>query len=201
MAAKKELTEGEKIVLLYTKIEQCANDIGHQGEDGTNTGGGGFSFTSNKQMMASVRMAWLKHKISVVCDVDSHSEKVVAAGNKSITRSTVNMIITVTCLETGYQIKSTFAGSEQCYQGKSFQKAITSAFKYWIFKNFKVSSKEEKDPDADMTEDINQTEVAIYDIQNAKSIDELKMLHSKHGHLGVAVKSELTNRKKQLTNV
>lgn len=202
MPTKKELTEQQLNAMLHTKIEECAMAIGHQDKQGHNSHSN-YNFTSNEQMMAAVRAAWPNHGISVVCDVCSFSEREFDNGRgKIVIRSTVELCITITDLETGHQIQSKFVGSENCTQGKSMQKAITSGFKYWIFKNFKVSSQMEVDPDGknEEIEPEDPTATAIYELENAKDLNTLKGLWTKYQKLGPAVLEAKEKRKKQLSN-
>jgi hypothetical protein len=76
-------------------------------------------------------------------------------------RTNVKMAIDVIDTETGYCMPYYFTGSDQDTGGKSEQQAITQCFKYFLFKLFKISTKDDQDGDSKTQEITNQKPQAV----------------------------------------
>jgi len=133
---------------LSAKIEKLAYDIGAMQKDGRNKFSA-YDYISNEQLTTVLRERLHGAGIGIVADVIDHEEREsVNEKGKQVIRTIVRMSFEITDLETGYREMHTFAGAEQDTGGKSFQQAITQCTKYFHFKLLKITSMEEKDPDA-----------------------------------------------------
>jgi hypothetical protein len=137
---------------LGSKIEGMAKDIGALAKDGTNTFSN-YSYISNEQLITSIREKALEHQLSIISEVLKYEEREsVNDKGKQVIRSIVSMEFELTDLETGYSESRSFVGAEQDTGGKSMQQAITQCSKYFYLKLFKVTSRDEQDPDANTNE-------------------------------------------------
>jgi len=148
MAGKAEKTEAELRAALGIKIELMAKDIGTLAKDGRNDFTK-YDYISNDQLTASLRQKLGDHLLSITSDVIDYEEREsVDAKGKQVIRSIVKMAFEITDLETGHREIRQFVGAEQDTGGKSFQQAVTQCSKYFYFKLFKVTSRDESDPDS-----------------------------------------------------
>ena len=137
---------------LSAKIEKLAHDIGAMQKDGRNQFSA-YDYISNEQLTTVLRERLHGAGIGITSDVIDHEEREsVNDKGKQVIRTIVRMSFEITDLETGYREMHTFAGAEQDTGGKSFQQAITQCSKYFHFKLLKITSMEEKDPDANRQE-------------------------------------------------
>ena len=137
---------------LSAKIEKLAHDIGAMQKDGRNKFSA-YDYISNEQLTTVLRERLHGAGIGIVADVIDHEEREsVNEKGKQVIRTIVRMSFEITDLETGYREMHTFAGAEQDTGGKSFQQAITQCAKYFHFKLLKITSMEERDPDAHTNE-------------------------------------------------
>ena len=144
---KTEKTEMEYRAALGIKIEAMAKGIGALAKDGTNTFSN-YSYISNEQLVAAMRQKLGEHMLSISTDVLDYEEREsIDAKGKQVIRTIVKMSFQIVDLETGYMELRQFMGAEQDSGGKSFSQAITQCTKYFYFKLFKVTSKDEQDPD------------------------------------------------------
>jgi hypothetical protein len=133
---------------LNRKIQECARAIGKIDKDGTNKFSN-YQYITNDQMVTSLRSHLLDCGLSIVPSVISFDERDWTDNKgKLVIRSTVNMAFQITDLDTGFSIMESFVGAEQDNGGKSLQQAITQCTKYFYFKLFNVTSKDEIDGDA-----------------------------------------------------
>lgn len=133
---------------LSAKIEKLAYDIGAMQKDGRNKFSS-YDYISNEQLTTVLRERLHGAGVGIISDVIDHDE--IESTNdkgKQVVRTRVRMSFELTDLDTGYREMHTFAGAEQDTGGKSFQQAITQCCKYFHFKLLKITSMEEKDPDA-----------------------------------------------------
>lgn len=144
--------EMELRMKLATKVETMAQAIGALAKDGENTHSK-FSFISNEQAITAIRNFGLENKLSVSpLDVVEYEERESSSsGGKQVIRSIVKMSFDLVDLETGYSEVRYFVGADQDTGGKSMAQAITACSKYFLFKLFKITSKDEQDPDANTT--------------------------------------------------
>jgi len=155
MATQKTEQEQERELKmkLSTKVETMAQAIGALAKDGENTHSK-FNFISNEQAITAIRNFGLDNKLSVSpLDVVEYEERESTTGNgKQVIRSIVKMSFDLVDLETGYSEIRYFVGADQDTGGKSMAQAITACSKYFLFKLFKITSKDEQDPDAKTTD-------------------------------------------------
>jgi hypothetical protein len=145
-----EILQGDSLIKFGEKIETISQEIGALKPDGKNTFSN-YEYISSDQMIAKLRDVLLKNKLSILPEVVESIEKVTSNG-KVWVRTTVKMEFTIIDLETGYFKIMRFQGADQDTGGKSFGQAVTECTKRFYFKLFKVSSKEEVDPDSKTTE-------------------------------------------------
>ena len=114
-------------------------------------------YITHEAVTTAIRPLLRTNQLSLVFEVDDYTERdYVDAKGKTVIRSIVKIGVVLTDTETGHQERLQFFGAEQDSGGKSRQQAITQATKYCMFKLFKITSKEEKDPDSKTT-DVTKT--------------------------------------------
>lgn len=146
----------EQFKQIGIKIENVSTAIGTMARDGQNTHSN-YSFTSNEKLMSAIRKHLPEQKLSVVSSVIDASEREFESGTgKTTIRSMVTMEFKVIDLETGFHLTERFVGADSDTGGKSMQQAITQCSKYFYFKLFKISSKDESDGDAATIETSNR---------------------------------------------
>lgn len=139
--------QAEALRAIGLKIETLAQKIGSIPKDGHNDFQN-FDFISSEAMVSALRKELLPHNLSIVSSVSQYEEREsINDKGKQVIRSIVMMDFKIIDLETGFQMIEQFVGSEQDTGGKSMQQAITQCTKYFYFKLFKVSSKDEVDGD------------------------------------------------------
>lgn len=137
----------EKMAALCRKIEIMSMQIGTMKHDGTNQHSR-YSYTSNESMMSAIRSNLSSNGLSIIPSVvDVNETEFKNANGKLTIRSIVTMRFEIVDTETGYSITEQFVGAENDTGGKSLQQAVTQCNKYFLFKLFKVSSKDETDGD------------------------------------------------------
>ena len=139
------------VMKLGEKIEQLSIAIGAMQKDGTNTFSQ-YKYISSEQMVTSLRTKCLANKVSILPSVSSYTEREFQSDKgKTSIRTTVMMDFKLIDLETGYFETLPFVGSEQDNGGKSMQQAITQCCKYFYFKLFNVTSRDDIDGDGKTT--------------------------------------------------
>jgi hypothetical protein len=139
--------QAEALRAIGLKIETLSQKIGSISKDGHNEFQN-FDFISSEAMVRELRKELLSHHLSIVPSVSQYEEREsINDKGKQVIRSIVMMDFKIIDLETGFQMIEQFVGSEQDTGGKSMQQAITQCTKYFYFKLFKVSSKDEVDGD------------------------------------------------------
>ena len=144
-----------------TKIALMIAEFGAVAKDGRNEHSR-FDFISYEQLNAIVRPLMAKHNIIIVPNITDYDEvfsKVVnrtwdtkkndyVETEKELVRTRLKGTVKVICGETGDVVEFGMVGGDQDYGGKSMSKAVTEFDKRALFKLFKVSSKQDVDPDS-----------------------------------------------------
>ena len=142
----------EQFKKIGIKIESVSVAIGTMARDGQNTHSN-YSFTSNEKVMAAIRKHLPEQQLSIVSSVIDATEREFESGTgKTTIRSMVTMEFKIIDLETGFHLTERFVGADSDTGGKSMQQAITQCSKYFYFKLFKISSKDESDGDQSTVE-------------------------------------------------
>jgi len=133
---------------LHSKITQITAAIGKVDQDGKNTFSN-YTYISSDQLMAALRGKLAEFHVNVAQEIIEHETKEFRGKeNKMTFRTRVKIAFEVVDTETGYSEFYDWYGVDQDTGGKDYQQAVTSCVKYFMFKLFKVSSKEETDPDS-----------------------------------------------------
>lgn len=136
---------------LGIKIELISTEIGALKEDEKNQHSN-YSYISYQQMDAKLRTLLSKHKLSIIPEITSQKEEVYTVKEKQVIRTSVEGSFLIIDLDTGFSMTRHWVGTDQDYGGKSAGQSITEFCKRFYFKLFKVSSKEDLDPDSKTTE-------------------------------------------------
>jgi len=153
---------------LAKKILTISKALGAVQQDGQNTTGQGYKFISYEQADAHLRTLEEKYGVQIVPEIIAHNEEeyltaekpayktqykeVPAQPAKVGIRTTLDCIMHIIDAETGFQIDSRWCGADQDVGGKSFSQAITECCKRFKLKLYKISSKDDVDPDSKTTE-------------------------------------------------
>jgi hypothetical protein len=146
---------------VVTKIALMIAEFGAVAKDGRNEHSK-FDFISYEQLNAIVRPLMAKHNLIIVPNITDYDEvfsKVVnrtwdtkkndyVETEKELVRTRLKGTVKVVCGETGDVVEFGMVGGDQDYGGKSMSKAVTEFDKRALFKLFKVSSKQDVDPDS-----------------------------------------------------
>jgi hypothetical protein len=152
--------DAENLAKLCLKIEEISKEIGALKEDEKNVHSN-YSYISYQQMDAKLRTMLSEKKLSIIPQIVKQHDEIStfidkdSKGNekqRQIIRTTVEGDFKIVDLETGYHIVRHWIGVDQDYGGKSGGQAITEFCKRFYFKLFKISSKEDIDPDSKTTE-------------------------------------------------
>jgi len=137
---------------LALKLAKITAELGGIAKDGRNEHQK-FDFISYEHLYAAVRPLLSREKVAIIPSVESVSEERYETNNGgSGWRTTVTMNETIIDADSGDTMTVKAMGSANDTGDKSLGKAITEADKRWLFKLFKVSSKDDVDPDADSPE-------------------------------------------------
>jgi hypothetical protein len=162
--------QAEQLLKLGAKIEALSKKIGSIAKDGRNVHSN-YDFISNESMMTALRTELANHQLSILPSVVDYEERDFIVDipeqqkKKITTRSIVKMEFEIIDLETGFSQVQAFVGAENDSGGKSMQQAITQATKYFFFKLFKVTSKDEVDGDT-------KTEIASAPAQSSSGTNQ-----------------------------
>lgn len=161
LTVKEEMELRAKICQKITKI---GVEIGKLKADGKNTFSN-YAYISAEQMNAEIREKSEDFGLCILPSIISNNEQSFTATDekgktKMTIRTSVTMSIDLVDTETGYKMNCLWTGSDQDTGGKSEQQAISQCFKYFLFKTFKVSTKDEQDGDSKTTEINNTKSVA-----------------------------------------
>jgi predicted nucleic acid-binding protein len=157
LTVKEEMELRAKIAKKITKI---GVEIGKLKADGKNTFSN-YAYISAEQMNAEIREKSEDFGLCIMPSVVSSTEQsftTTETDAKGVTktkmtiRTAIVMSIDLIDSDTGYIMNYQFTGSDQDTGGKSEQQAISQCFKYFLFKVFKVSTKDEQDGDSKTTE-------------------------------------------------
>jgi hypothetical protein len=150
---------------LAKKINKIGVEIGKLKPDGTNDFSK-YKYISAEQMNAEIREKGEQFGVCIIPSILESAEQSFSTtdekGKVKVTiRTNVKMAIDVIDTETGYCMPYYFTGSDQDTGGKSEQQAITQCFKYFLFKLFKISTKDDQDGDSKTQEITNQKPQAV----------------------------------------
>jgi hypothetical protein len=153
---EEKTNDAENLAKLCLKIEEISKEIGALKEDEKNVHSN-YSYISYQQMDAKLRTMLSEKKLSIIPQIVKQHDEIStfidkdSKGNekqRQIIRTTVEGDFKIVDLETGYNIVRHWIGVDQDYGGKSGGQAITEFCKRFYFKLFKISSKEDIDPDS-----------------------------------------------------
>lgn len=152
MTATKASQDAKNKAALATKLSKLRSEIGSLQQDGTNSYSK-YNYISNEAMITAIRAHSDACQVNIVPEVDKWQERDYQdTKGKTVIRTIVDMRFTIIDMETGHTEVYTFTGAEQDTGGKSFQQAVTQCTKYFYFKLFDVTSKDETDGDSKTTE-------------------------------------------------
>lgn len=138
--------------LLATKILKVTHLIGALSKDGEN-GHHHYKYISHEQAATALRSILPKVGLLLIPQQTGDKTEIFKdTQGKTYHRTTVFLEILLIDAETGFTINVPWSGTEQDNGGKDHQQAITTAYKYWQFKQFLITDKSEADPDGKTTE-------------------------------------------------
>lgn len=137
---------------LALKLARITAELGGIAKDGRNEHQK-FDFISYEHLYAAVRPLLSREKVAIIPSVESVKEETYETNSGGTGwRTTVTMKETIIDAESGDTMTASAMGSANDTGDKSLGKAITEADKRWLFKLFKVSSKDDVDPDSETPE-------------------------------------------------
>lgn len=131
---------------LAKKLSMIAKDIGAVCPDGTNQQSH-YDYISYEKINAIIRVKCAEYGIAFVPSFDEIQEQIIPAGGKSFIRTTVKGKMTILDADSNDKIEAGMIGADNDYGGKSCGKAITECEKRFLMKLFKISTKDDVDPD------------------------------------------------------
>lgn len=148
----------EQRIALLKKIQAITDEIGVIEKDGYNKHSK-YRFPSHEAIDARLTPLLSKKNLFInpnVQKVDEEAFQSQSGGTMVRTRTTMG--IAIIDLDTGYSEKYTWSGADNDKGGKSLGQSITECLKRFEIKLFRLSSKDDKDPDAH-TEGISDEDI------------------------------------------
>jgi len=144
-------TKADKNETIHNKLAKILGEISRVPKNGYNTHHK-YPYVTESDLLDYIRPLLAKHGISITVSVENVVDFPNLTGSSSFITQ-VECLITIT---DGIQSITTKAfGRGIDTQEKGIYKAITGAIKYWLFKNFLVSTGD--DPETDTKEPDNET--------------------------------------------
>ena len=146
---------------VVTKMSLIMSEFSGVNKDGRNEHSK-FDFISYEQLNAIIRPLMAKHNIAIIPNITDYDEiftKVISRNwdnkkndyietEKEMVRTRLKGTVKIIDGETGEMLEFGMVGADQDYGGKSMSKAVTEFDKRALFKAFKVTSKQDIDPDS-----------------------------------------------------
>lgn len=144
--------EKKQITTIGKKIELMSQEIGAMDKEGENKFDN-YVYITYEQLDTKLRKLLTKYDLSILPEINDYIETpIMTSGNKPAIRTVVKMNFHITDTKTGETITLKWIGADQDTKGKSMPQATTECVKRFYLKTFKISSKDDTDPDSKSVE-------------------------------------------------
>jgi len=131
--------------MIQSKINEVIKRLGKVEKDGNNTFSR-YKYISAEQINGLLRDILPEVGLNIKSEVtDSSETNFPSKDGKTVIRTVVMMLFTITDTDGGDKVEVRFGGADQDTGGKSYGQAVTEATKRFQLKNFFISDKDDPD--------------------------------------------------------